>query len=403
MNKKIFLVALLIVIVGIVIYFFTIEQSGSIQKENHTQENHSSELLGIKNTSPDTQNSSINITQTTPPRQNLSANISANINKNETYNRIYRYVLKIDTHGKLSEANITIYTKEELINNTMYIVAESKLDDVPNGFLYSKNFYETIEYMNAQTGDIKLVIIPYEITTDGKLRSIPEDKREYEFPSDILYSNTFNEKTEEDYLEDYLLTIYDDIDSEISILHPLYLIGFGKFEPENVTITEKRDVIDVTPVEVRNVQNCSVQYKDDGKKHCYCATEIFNISYTKNSTKGIIIQKNYTDKKPLCSVMDHNLTADYLEKEVEKEKMLSIETIRNINFLGTEIFRGIETYKIEEKLKQKTPYDLFESDTSIWIDKKDKTILFMNSSAELHGFAKYSTIYERINESIVKK
>ncbi len=185
MNTKIFLVTLLCISISIIaIYLFTTEQQdkGQVPKENYTQQKNytSPELSNIKNNSFDIQNSSLNLTQIAPQQQNLSVN---NISKNETYKIIYKYILKEDNRGKTAESNITIYVKEELINGTKYIVAESKLDDVPHGFVYSgTRFYETIEYVNTQTGDIKLVKIPYEITTDGKLMSIPEDKKNMSFP-----------------------------------------------------------------------------------------------------------------------------------------------------------------------------------------------------------------------------
>ncbi len=397
MNKKIFLVTLLCISIGIIaVYLFTTEQQ-NIQKENQTQENHSSELSGIKNTFSDTQNSSINLTQTPHQQQNLSL---SNITKNETYDRVYKYILKENNHGKLLETDVTIYTKEEIINNTKYVVAESKLDDIPHGVFYSENpLYETIEYVNLQTGDIKLVKILYKITTDGKLKSIPEDKKEYEFPSDVLYSNTFDEKTN----EDYFLTVYYFIYSEIEALHPLYLIGFVKFEPENITITEKRNRINVTPIELRNAQNCPMQYEDNNKTYCYAVMEMFNVSYTKNSTKGIIANKSYIDKVTTGMIIDHKLTPNELEENVKiGRKKLFIESSKNIIFLGTEIFKGKEAYKIEMKSKEKALDGLGMVDTVIWIDKKDKTILYMNSSRELVGFAEDVIIYELKNVSIVK-
>ncbi len=286
--------------------------------------------------------------------------------------------------------------REELINGTKYVVAESKLDNIPKG--HFSIVYDTIEYVNLQTGDIKLVKIPYRITTDGKLKSIPEDKKEYEFPSDVLYSNTFDEKTN----EDFFLTLYYFIDSEIEALHPLYLIGFVKFEPENITITAKRNTINVTPLELQNAQNCPMQYEDNGNTYCYAAIEMLNVSYTKNSTKGIIIQKSYINKDHIGMIIDHKLTTNDLEENVKKRKRFSIEYSENIIFLGTEIFKGKEAYKIEMKSKEKAPDGLGKVDTVIWIDKKDKTILYMNSSMELVGLAEDLIIYELKNVSIVK-
>jgi len=111
------------------------------------------------------------------------------------------------------------------------------------------------------------------------------------------------------------------------------------------------------------------------------------------------------DEYPVGIITDHKMTTNELEEEDVKNREssnYSLEHSINIIFLGTEIFRGIEAYKIEVKSEEKMPDGLGVEDTVIWIDKKDKTILFINSSSELVGLAEYSTIYELKNVSIVK-
>ncbi len=418
MNKKIFLVTLICISIGIIaVYLFTTEQQVGIQKENQTQENHSSELSGIKNTFSDTQNSSINLTQTPPQQQNLSL---SNITKNETYDRVYKYILKRNNHGKASEVNITTYIREELINGTKYVVAESKLDDIPKGLFSIDFLYDTIEYVDLQTGNIKLVKIPYEEVKNETLKmdmikSLPENKSIAEFPSDIIYSD------DSDIIFDVIYSgkLIDRgytylIEAQIGLFHLPYLIGFVKFEPEpeNITLNVKIDLLDAeyknSPFEGQNLQNLTCSqgiWKPNSKEPLkrYYSWRKFEISYIKNSTKGVIADKHYIEEKFDCIMTDQDI--DYIKKYAEKQKRTeSSNTNITIDFLGTEIFKGKEAYKIESKLLEEDGA-LFEMNTTIWIDKKDKIILCMNSTGELHGFAsaKYTTIYELINESIVKK
>ncbi|OQX21601.1 MAG: hypothetical protein BWK75_02805 [Candidatus Altiarchaeales archaeon A3] len=454
MNAKIFLVTLVIISIGIAICLFTIEQLVGIEKENYTQQkNYTSHELLEKNTYSYTQNSYINLTQTTHQQQNLLVN---NISKNETYETIYKYILKEDDYGKISESNITIYAKEEWINGTKYVVAESKLDipaelfefrkseNLHLDFLLSKNYskeyikkdiaqhfkfkvdiftncppqcegideswsslYNTIAYINPQIGNIKMIKIPYvkvfrneNFTLYEKLRHMPENKSEEEFQSNIIYS---------DESVDIAYEIYD-INLQIGLYHLLYLIGFVKFEPENITITERTDLLDVKysdfPFEGKEsqTQQCGGIIIGDKPHTTYYVVRKYNVSCTKNTTKGIIADKQY-HKEEFCSY-ETNLPKDEFEERMQ-ESILKYNIITiNINFLGTDIFKGKEAYKIENKLKGKSPDALFERDTIIWIDKKDKIILRMNSTGELSGgsiSAKYTTIYELINESIVKK
>ncbi len=418
MNKKTFLATLLVISIGIIaIYLFAIEQpyKEQIPKENYTQQKNytSPELSNIKNNSFDIQNSSLNLTQIAPQQQNLSVN---NISKNETYETIYKYILKEDNHGKTLEYNITTYVKEEWINGTKYVVAESKLDDLPNGLFSIDFLYDTIEYVNLQTGDIKLVKIPYGKVKNGTLKtdeikSIPENKSEEEFPHNIIYSGTPVEMIYSDKPVDSILYAYF-IKGQISLFHPLYLIGFVKFEPEpeNITITERTDLLEIkysdSPFEGKESQTlpCGVRIHGDKPPTYYYGVRKYNVSYTKNTTKGIIVDTQYP-KEEFCSYKT-NLPKDEFEEEMQMDEGIlkyHIITI-SINFLGVELFKGKEAYKIESKLKEEGPDDLFEGDTIIWVDKKDKIILGMNSTGKMSGFsAKNTVIYEIINESIVKK
>lgn len=337
----------------------------------------------------------------------------------ENFSKTYRYLLTmhmiqgngncygVNMTDMITTYNITAHVKKEKIGENMSIVAESdinlpeeelkyRMSDIsPSSYLAESLFPHcppecekeeigwglgnSIEYIDASTGSIRIISIPW--GTKFKMDNTSVHKKIYE-RSELLNNNklekVYNFTSYMGYNGDELREIFDGIFYSVG---PPYVPGFIDFVPDNISAVRFEELAS---------RDCG-EYNGGNSRQIYNCTDTYNITYIKKDKNDNVIMIKQSDRSEQLYSSTNTTFSPQNVMSINGKVPLVIE---NLSFVGIEDFGKRKAYRIEytvtsygivtlsnlteanKTYKDGTYKDEVHADRwTIWIDRDDKILL----------------------------